>query len=282
MLSCIMKLLVFKSLLFFSIGLISCTNKKLYLKTAFKLPTTINESSGLIANADGTFWTNNDSGDKPQIYLLDSVGKIIKTVFLKSASHIDFEEMTTDTKGNIYVGDFGNNYNSRKNLVIYKILASQLLTDTVQPEIISFHYSDQHSFPPTHNNFDCEAMFSYNDSLYLFSKSRVKPKYSKCYKLPSIQGNYTAQLMDSIKTKRWITAAAINAENKSIALLSENSVLFFSDFVENNFYSGKRKKYKIKFTQKEAVSFRNDGALFISDEKLKWIGGKVYFSTLFK
>lgn len=276
-----MKFKGFTSLLLCSILIVSCTSKKLKLKTVFKLPKTINESSGLIANADSTFWTNNDSGDKPQIYLLDSVGKIIRTVFLKSVTHIDFEEITTDIKGNIYVGDFGNNYNNRKDLKIYKLTVSQLVLDTVQPEIISFRYSDQKTFPPAHPNFDCEAMVCFNDSLYLFSKSRAKPKYSKLYKLPANPGNYTAQLLDSIKTKRWITAAAIDKACNKLVLLSENKLNLFYNFTAPYFFKGEKKKIKLNFSQKEAISFKNDGTLFISDEKWKWIGGKVYYSKFF-
>lgn len=42
------------------------------------LPDVANESSGLVkGNNPNSFWTNNDSGGKPELYKIDSTGKLL-------------------------------------------------------------------------------------------------------------------------------------------------------------------------------------------------------------
>jgi uncharacterized protein YjiK len=258
-----------------------CSQK---LKIIARLPTTINESSGLTVNPDGTFWTHNDSGDQPRIYKLDSLGKLIKTIYLKGATAVDYEDITRDKPGNIYVCDCGNNSSNRQNLCIYKISNADIRADrdTVTPERIHFTYSDQSLFPPskTKRNFDCEALVVYNDSIFLFSKNRGESEYCRRYILPTVQGSYTAILLDSVRTNRWITGAAISPDNKTLILLSENKLNIFTNFVGSNFFRGKHIKVGIPVTQKEGITFKTNSVIYITDEVFKGFGGKLYSINL--
>ena len=56
---------------------------------------------------------------------LNSNGKIKKVVVV-NAENNDWEDLTADDKGNLYIGDFGNNHNKRKNLSILKIKSKDL------------------------------------------------------------------------------------------------------------------------------------------------------------
>jgi hypothetical protein len=53
---------------------------------------------------------------------------ILKTVQLKNTNdckyNIDWEDITKDKDGNLYVGDFGNNDNERKVYVFTKLIKS--------------------------------------------------------------------------------------------------------------------------------------------------------------
>src|SRR5690606_37593404 len=112
--------------------------------------------------------------------------------------NIDWEELTKDSDNNLYIGDFGNNDNERKNLVIYKISVVNRVQDKeVKAEKISFEYPEQKDFPPKkkHRYFDAEAFFYRDGYFYLFTKNRSKPFDGICflYKIPAIPGHHKAE-----------------------------------------------------------------------------------------
>ena len=254
------------------------------VKTITRLPKNINESSGLVSNGDGTLWTHNDSGDKAQIYKIDTSGKLLQTLYLQGVTAIDFEDITLDKKGNLYVCDCGNNQNQRKNLCIYIISATQLSAsnDTVRPATIHFNYSDQSEFPPPKikRNFDCEGLVLFHDSIFLFSKNRGASVYCKEYVLPATPGTFTAHLIDSVKTKRWITSAAISPDTHTLILLSENMVNLFTGFSGSHFFHGSHTIRHLPITQKEGVTFKTNTEIYLSDEVFRGFGGKLYSLSL--
>lgn len=257
------------------------------LRVIIDLPITLNEVSGLAVNeANNLFWMINDSGNEPILYGLNRNGEIIKTLKIK-AKNRDWEDLTTDPSGNIYIGDFGNNDNDSKNLSILKIQSDSLKTtkESITPERISFTYPEQKKIPPKKDkrHFDCEAFFFYKDSLYLFTKSRSPkhPEKTNLYKLPSNKGSYIAKYVDTFNTceddECWVTSADINKKGDKIALLTENSVFIFSELNEADFFKSKVKRYIFKYkSQKESVVFKNDSTLYIADEYLGVDGGNVY------
>ena len=124
------------------------------------LSSELNETSGLI-NLNGEIWTHTDNGGKTELYLIDiSDGSIVRTVDIKDANNVDWEDITFD-ETYVYIGDFGNNDGSRTNLKVYRIKRQELASSNeVEAKKIEFSYSDQTSFEPSYHNtnLDCEAM----------------------------------------------------------------------------------------------------------------------------
>jgi len=227
----------------------------------------------------------NDRGNKANLYGLNAKGDIIKKLKIKAKNN-DWEDLTSDPAGNLYIGDFGNNLNGRKNLAILKVNHQDLKSDSlVNIERISFKYSDQKKYPPKKKQmyFDCEAFFFYNDSLYLFTKSRVKNNFGKTnlYKLPARQGNHEATLIGSFTTcddlSCWTTSADISNDGKSVVLLNHKSVWVFNNYKNDNFFSGDATEYPLDHeSQKEAVCFKSNNTLYITDETSRGGGGNLY------
>ena len=48
------------------------------------------------------------------------------------------EDITSDEKGNLYIGDFVNNHGKRKNLCILKVAGNELKKSKAIVEIIEF------------------------------------------------------------------------------------------------------------------------------------------------
>ncbi|MDZ7896748.1 MAG: hypothetical protein U5N85_01780 [Arcicella sp.] len=225
----------------------------------------VNEGSGLVRSTkDSTLWTLNDGGGKTEIYEIDKKGKLLHTLPIPNSKNQDWEDISRDEKGNLFIGDFGNNENTRKDLMIYKFPENQ--PDKL--EKIKFHYTDQKAFPPNKKdqNFDCEAFFALGDSLYLFSKNRGD-KSVKLYAMPSRAGEYGLIPKDKIFIKTMVTGAAISPNNKTFALLTYGKVFLF--YIDNQGISFKKPMLCVKFAQKqtEGITFLTDETMMISNEQ---------------
>ncbi len=277
---------------FITITLPGFSQQKVVLTEVCKLDPILKESSGVVV-AGGKVWTHNDSGE-PLLYGIDKTGKITNPIYIGGigTKMKDWEDLAKDDAGNVYIGGFGNNGNKRHDLTIYKIPDPATLKEkVVNAETIQFSFPDQKLFPPAENelNFDVEAMIWFNNNLYLFSKNRTVPftGYSKVYKLPATPGTYVAELIDSVylgpepMLVNWVTSADISPDKKKLVLLSHDKLWLFTCFEGDKFFSGK--KYTISFgtmSQKEAICFSSNTELYITDEYLYKIGGKLYSLNL--
>lgn len=260
-------------------------------KKCIRLPDYLEEVSGLYIEGPEKMWWHNDGGNSPALYQTDGRGKLLEKVSLGSIRNSDWEDITSDDEGRIYVGDFGNNLNQRRDLKIYIYDPK-----TERLDSISFTYSDQKAFPPEGKdwNFDMEAFFWFQDSLHLFSKNRLQQGnyFTKHYVLPAHPGNYEANLVDRIYLKnRVVTGAAISPDGKTVGLIaytykrvlgfipwSAASVFLIRDFQGSRFSQGNIYKKKapgfILATQMESIDFFDNNTLYIASEKTKFIKPK--------
>lgn len=212
----------------------------------------VDESSGLVF-LNNNLITFNDSGGNNSLYEIDIVnGELIRTVDIINATNYDWEDITADSEY-IYLGDFGNNYGNRQDLLIYKISISDFLNtsdNTVSAEQINFSYSDQITFQsnPYNSNFDAESIISFNDSLYIFTKNWADRK-SNVYSLPKNAGSYIASKIDSLDVEGLITAAEYNINSNTVTLLGYNPdstfVIELTNFNNSNFSQGLISKFPL-------------------------------------
>ena len=237
----------------------------------------VKETSGLV-NLNGEIWTHNDSGDDPILYQINnSNGNIIRTVEIVNATNEDWEDITAD-ENFVYVGDVGNNYGDRTDLCIYKISRAALAaSDEVYAEIIQYSYSDQTSWEPNHNNhnFDCEALISFGNYLYLFSKNWVGHQ-TKCYQLSKQSGTYIAEYQSTFDIEYLVTGGEILTSPNRLILIGYNSsggsyTRIFKGFSGSDFFSGSNTKLIwTSLTQIEGVSEANESnRIYISSEKIE-------------
>ncbi|MDJ0646969.1 MAG: hypothetical protein QNJ57_13395 [Flavobacteriaceae bacterium] len=267
----------------------SCTNFG-QLKLLGDLPQSLEEVSGMETSPDSDLiWMLNDGGNKPELFGVNTKGKIRKTVRI-DAKNRDWEDLTSDSQGNLYIGDFGNNRNDRKNLTILKVARTDLNSkNPVKVQQINFKYPNQGKFPPKKKkrHFDSESFFFFNDSLYIFTKSRVKNDFGKTnlYKIPAKQGDHIAIYISSFNScdqlKCWITSADISSDGKRVVLLNHHSAWLFTDFTSDDFLSGTATELSFgHVSQKEAVCFKDQKTVYISDEYSHGSGGNLYEFSL--
>jgi hypothetical protein len=270
-----------KIVILLSLVFISCANFG-QLTLVVDLSKSLKEVSGneMIANSD-LIWMINDSGNKPEVFGVNQQGGIKKVVAVNAQNH-DWEDLASDEKGNLYIGDFGNNNQKRKTLTILKIANQDLLnTDKVEVAEISFEY------PKSKKNkkvsYDAESLFYHQNYLYIFTKSRIKKNLGKTmlFKVPNMVGKHVAEFIseysfcNSIYCR--ITAADISKDGKKVVLLNHQAVFVLTDFNGDDFFSGKLKEFPLGHTsQKEGVCFKDDYTLFITDEYSMSTKGNLY------
>ena len=266
--------------------LLGCSNigKLTYIT---KLPKKLGENSGMVTIVDSTIWLIEDRGNKDEIYKVDFKGNLLKDLKVKNAKNHDWEDLARDENGNTYIGDFGNNSNKRKDLVIYKIPNPEIEAgEKIDAVKIKFSYQDQKYFPPAvaELNYDAEAFFYQNNSLYIITKNRTIPFSGEAfiYKVPAVQGEHIAQLIGKFITCKkdvicQVTAADISDDGTKIALLGYGKLWIFTDFKWDDFSKGKMKTIDLgATTQLESICFLNNDTLLLSDEERGNTGGNLY------
>jgi hypothetical protein len=233
---------------------------------AGKLPVAASESSGLARGKNASsFWTHNDSGGKAELYETDLTGKLLSVKKINGAVNTDWEDLAEEKDGTLYIGDFGNNSNTRRTLDIYK-----LPPNDAEVEKITFNYKDQKAFPPASSQliYDCEAFFYSNKHLYLFSKNLSKGnQYVRLYQMPAEKGTYSLSPTDSIQINTQVTSADISPDGKTFALLTYGKVLLFG--IDNGNINFKKPLgcFRVVRKQAEAILFLNDSDMLITNEQ---------------
>lgn len=224
------------------------------------------ESSSLaLAEQPGTFYTNADAGNSPTLYKVNTEGKLLQEIDLPVANH-DWESLAKDDKGNLYVVDAGNNNNSRKNLVIYRLNPAA----PQQVSKISFAYADQTEFPPKKDdrNFDCEASIWHAGKLYLFTKDRAQQSTSKVYMLTDQPGQQTAKLIAKLAIPGEVTDANLSPDGKRLALLGREELFILEGSDLNAILKAKPRRIDLGGAgQTEGLVFTDNQTLIISTEQ---------------
>ncbi len=279
-----------KSLLWVaSVFLLACQQQSdSDLKTLYSLPKKLKEVSGITYFSDSKLiYTLEDSGNKNAIYAINQDGKLDKMITISNAKNVDWEDITKDKRGNIYIGDFGNNDNERKDLCIYKVNKNQLNKDQASAEYkISFSYPEQTEFPPKKKEmfYDVEGFFEYQNNFYLFTKNRSKgfDGTAFIYKIANKPGTQKATKIGQFKTCSnynhcVLTSATISPDGKKVVLLSHDKIVLFKNFKGDLFHKGTQTEMNLNhFSQKEAAVFKDNNTLLIADEKTNKVGGNVY------
>lgn len=237
------------------------------------LPAIIWETSGLAPL--GEQWiTHNDSGDSPQLYVIDKTSADnLRIISIENASHRDWEDVAVDDTY-LYIGDFGNNLGDRQDLRIYRVLLSDLAGSTASAEVIEFSFEDQTDFTSSaETNFDAEALVVIGDSLYVFTKERGQLG-TTAYRLPKEPGSYVASNEGSYAVNGLVTAAQFDATTDRLWLSGYSSILIpfvalVEDVSQGSVLSGAKQKFSIDtgIAQIEALSIDAEGMIYLSSEQ---------------
>ena len=211
----------------------------------FPLSKVVEETSGLEVIGDSLI-TFNDSGGDPAIYYMSYTGEIIKKRNIINSKNKDWEDITKDNKF-LYIGDFGNNLNNRKDLKIYKVPLFENIK--IDNETIYFSYPEQESFKINRNTiYDAEGLISFENKLVLFTKNRAK-KITEVYTLSKNAGEQKANKINEINVGSIVTGADYNKDLELLVLTSTINFTKYYIITINNFSLEKGKQFDFNITE---------------------------------
>ena len=265
------------------IGLPYCTSTR-----SFKLPAELEEVSGLSVQDDQHLWWHNDSGHPPYLFLTNQVGDMIDVDTLPTENQ-DWEDLTADDQGRLYIGDLGNQRQADQPLAIHRY-------DAHSGELQTFLFQYDRSDLPTQGNrgIDCEAMFWYQHQLYLFTKAPPNSEMFNSHMF-TLQADGTQQLATWTRkiafTKRMITGAAIHSASGKVAFVSyrygkllgilpwsQASVWWttIQQLLDEDPLSLEEKRFaKLFAKQYESIDFLNEHEVLVASEQTLFFKPKV-------
>lgn len=245
----------------------------------------INEASGLVMsiNNPGKLWTHNDSGDKARMFLIDSTGAKLTTIYLKNSKNRDWEDITigagpVDSLNYVYIGEIGDNLAVHDYKYIYRIqepTISATTIDTIVNEVftIKFALSD--------GARDAEALMIDHPTkdLYIFSKREDK---IGLYKLsyPQTEDMVAEFVLRMPFTQ--IVAADMSADGNEVIIKSYDYIYYWQrqnneSVVEMLKRTPELIQYKPE-PQGESIAFHRNGSGFYTvSEKVKEKNPVIYF-----
>lgn len=260
----------FSNLILILLIVSSCGTGK--LKVLADLPMSLKEASAA-ETIPGVplLWTIQDRGNDPVVYGLNKDVSIEKHLTVTNAENQDWEDLTSDEQGNLYIGDFGNNHKNRDEYTIYKLKQPEKSSSSIEAERIRFQ------LPEEHKSEDFEAFFLWKGYFYIFSKNHKK---GIVVKVANTLGFQSAEIISTFdlegKNKR-ITSADISDDGKKVALLAHDKLYLITDFSEDDFFSGNIKILNFEHdSQKEGIVFSKANEVVITDERSSGSGGHIY------
>ena len=252
------------------------------------LSDSLQESSGL-TNLDGRLFSFNDSGNTSEIFEIKAGSSYIKKTFQTGLKNIDWEAITNDGE-NFYVGEFGNNLGTRKDLKVYQIpfRNDSVIVDSIKT--IPFFYPEQTDFMPKNinNNFDAEAMIFLGGNIHLFTKEWITNTVSHYVIDKNLTENQPAKKLETFDTGFVVTDASFFGNRLYVVGYTKNAsvymMIFEKDETENLFFNKPLKKFSLgrafSIGQIEGITATEKG-VYISGErfniKVKKVPQSLYF-----
>jgi hypothetical protein len=250
---------------------ISCNTGK--LNVLADIPSSLKETSAIEKTTNSNIlWVIQDSGNANHLYGLNTKGDIIKDIKIVNADNMDWEDLTSDSEGNIYIGDFGNNSENREYFTIYKVSNAENAKASTHASLINF------TLPKDMKSVDFESFFLYKEFFYVFSKDR---KRCELIKIPNEEGKHVATYVSKIELKgkhNKVTSADISDNGQIVVLLNHDKLWKLSNYSNDDFFNGKMEVLEFEHdSQKEGVSIIKENQVLITDERHKSNGGNIYY-----
>ncbi|MSR83798.1 MAG: hypothetical protein EXS58_12900 [Candidatus Latescibacteria bacterium] len=182
----------------------------------------IEESSGLVVSYQypGVYWTLNDSGNAPVLYATRLDGTLIGEFAVQGAENSDWEALSLDDQGQLWIGEIGNNSRRRDDLMVYVVAEPNPFAEgTVQ-------VAAQYPYRYPAENVDAEGMFIAGGLPYIFSKEQDR---AVLYRFPALRPDEQMVLerVGEAREAQRVTDAALSRDGQRLALCTYDRVWIY-------------------------------------------------------
>ncbi|MFI3303680.1 MAG: hypothetical protein SNF68_08255 [Rikenellaceae bacterium] len=240
-------------------------------------PLALNEISGMVESDTYPqhFWVHNDSGDDPNIYLINLRGELVATVEL-DAINIDWEDIAIHNS-KIYVGEIGDNNTIHPCKKIYRIDEPQVDTTHLDATIKSSRVETmQLNFADTKR--DCETLMvdPLSGDLLFVTK---REDWVFLYQTPFIATSASEEILVKRTGQLQIheaTGGDISRDGVHILIKNYDKIYYYTRDIENETLSQALSKRPITLPyqrepQGEAIAWSHDSNSFytISEKSMR-------------
>ena len=215
----------------------------------------------------GYIWAQQDSGNPPELILLDQQGKLVRKIAVKGVANRDWEDMAVAAgpvagRDYIYLAETGDNNAVFPNYAIYRFPEPSVTADSVsQVDQIRFVYPD--------GPHDAEAILVEPGTLDIFIITKREAR-SQIYKLAypySTTAVNTAFAAGSLPYN-YVVSAAVQGDGRGVAVKDYLNVYYYTRNNGESLSSVLSRVYvKLPYTpepQGEAICFSNDGRYYFT------------------
>jgi len=207
----------------------------------------LNEASGIDLSIQNkqVLWSHNDSGNKAEIYALNTEGQLLSTLTLKGVQNRDWEDIAVakDPLSDIsfiYIADIGDNNAKYKSIYVYRLKEPQLtgkddILQSNEIKTIEINYED--------GPRDAEAIFLEPNTgdIYLISKREEQVGlYRIAYPFNFMDKNIARRIASLPLT--WVTAADLSSNGKQLLVKTYTGIY----------------KYKTKLDDKKNITLSKE------------------------
>jgi hypothetical protein len=229
----------------------------------------VDEASGIADSRanPGTIWTQQDSGNPPELILLNHQGQLVRKIPVKGFGNRDWEDMALARgpvagQDYIYLAETGDNDAVYADYAIYRFPEPSATADSIsQVDRIRFIYPD--------GPHDAEAILVEPETLdiYLITKREVR---SRIYKLtyPYSTSSVNMAVAAGSLPYNYVVSAAIQPDGKGIAVKDYLNIYYYPRNTGETLSAVLSKAYtKLPYIlepQGEAIGFSIDGNYYFT------------------
>ncbi len=227
---------------------------------------TITESSGVTAaRVPGRFWTHSDGGGLRGLYAIDKAGQAIGEFRVSGPFFHDWEDISSDGRGHLFLADTGNNEARREEIAVHQIDEPDLTKITTGTVPITRTWKLRFPGKP----FDCESLFVWGEHGYLISKVG-NDAHAGLYRfgLADDAKVQTLELIGELPIDSPVTGAAISPDGSSLGIVTKGGAYLFE--IDGELEKALRKKpFRCKFRHEsiEGCTFIPEGLLATAESR---------------
>jgi hypothetical protein len=209
---------------------------------------------------------HNDSGNPPLIFAVDRSGKLLRS-FRVDVPNVDWEDLTLDDQGHLYVGEIGNNDGRLPVRAIYRI--DEPDPASLDQKKLSVTLASFYKFPKG-GRFDAEGLFLDGGQACVVTKYR-DGREAEIFAIPL---NPPAPLLRPALPRRVatlkgctepVTGASLHAGGKRLAIVTTSSVRVYKRDPE----TGWRPAFQLEHHEAdvEAITWDGEDLILASEDR---------------